>query len=69
MGGGSVPAARSASIAAPGPRRSQLSADLGVRAAQIASSTGVSLAGIWPPGPASSAVARRRLHRSQRPRS
>ncbi len=57
-------------MAAPQLLFSQLSADLGVRAAQIALSTGVSAAVIPPSGPASSAAARRRrLHRSHRPRS
>ncbi|WP_204801165.1 hypothetical protein [Mycobacterium riyadhense] len=47
MRGGSVPAARSASSAAPWLRASQFSADLGLRAAQIASSSGASRVGIW----------------------
>jgi len=67
---GSAPEATSARIAAPPLLRSQLSADFGVRAAQIASNTGISAAGTSPPGPASSVAARRRrVHRSHRPRS
>ena len=54
-------------MAAPALVRSQFSADFGVRAALIASSTAARVAGTFPvPAESSIAARRRRLHRAQR---
>jgi hypothetical protein len=66
----SRPAARSANSGAPAPARSQFNAVRGVRVVTMASWTGISADGIFPPPARSSAPVRRRnAQRAHRPRS